>query len=312
MATSFQVLPFGAHLLEPGIKENFELGLDGSRPTYFDQLLRVESSEKAKETLRSYANLGAMSSMAHGGYIPSDTLVNGYPTVFTHVKYGKVIGIDKESWDDDQYDVIRGAPKMLGESARVTKEIIAHAPFNQAFATALGDGVVLCSNAHPLPKAGGTDTNLLGTAGDPSYSTFVGMAKLLQLQKDAAGNPVEFRDAQKIWLVHPNYWDVAVQAVGDVALGLASSPATANANSGIKNPWAGNIRVIASPWLTDLNASFLIAAGKHRGYFFVRKDATSPKVWDEPNPEVVYAAVTGRFSAGFADWRGLVGTPGAS
>jgi hypothetical protein len=312
MATSFQVLPFGAHLLEPGIKENFVLGLDGSRPTYYDQITRVEQSEKAKETLRSYANLGAMASMNHGGYIPSDTLVNGYVTTLTHVKYGKVIGIDKESWDDDQYDVIRGAPRMLGESARVTKEIIAHAPYNQAFATALSDGKVLCAADHPLPKGGGTDRNLLATAGDPSYSTFVGLAKLLQLQKDAAGNPIEFRDAPKIWLVHPDYWDVAVQAVGDVALGLASSPATANANSGIKNPWAGNIRVVASPWLTDANSSFLIAQGKHRVYFLIRKDTTSPKVWDENNPEVTYAAITGRFTSGAADYRGVVGTPGAS
>jgi hypothetical protein len=310
MATPFQV-GFSAELLEPGIKDYYQQGLEGDRKTYYDQILRVESSQKAKETLRSYANLGAMTSFHAGGYIPSDTVVDGYASVFTHAMYGKVVGIDRNTYDDQQYRVLQDIPQMLGTSVKVTKEILGAAPFNQAFATTIADGKVLCASDHPLTKSGGTASNVLATPGDPSYSTFVGLAKLLQVQQDAAGNYIEFRDAQKIWLVHPDFWDVAVQAVGDVALGLASSPSTANANAGIKNPWSGGVTIIANPWLTDADASFLIASGKHRGYFFVRREANAPKVWDENNPEVVYASAVARYSTGFADWRGVVGTPGA-
>lgn len=313
MASTFQV-GFSSAVLEPGIRKYFQQGMTGDEKTIFDKYLNVETSEKRDAKYRSFPTLGAMASMSNGGDIPADTLVDGYATTISPTKYGKVVGIDKESWDDDLYDVIKKLPTILGRSVRVTKEIVAAGLFNAAFSTALSDGVALISALHPLAKAGGTTSNVLGTPADPSYSTWAGLNALLITQKDGAGQPMFYLDKPKIWMVHPDFYDVAVQAVNSgTAITVAGA---ANTNSGIINPWssgsAGSTTVLANPYLTDLDASFLfVAPGSHEARLVIRKDAGAPKVWDENNPEVVYAAATMRLGVGAADWRGFVGTAGA-
>jgi hypothetical protein len=318
MATYAAQVGFDLQTLEPGIKYFFKQGENGEIRLKGSEILKWEGSQKAKETIRSFSSFASMSQMQHGGVIPSDTLLPGYSTVFTHGKYGKVIGLDKESWDDDLYDVIRRTPELLGDSLRYTKELIAHAPFNLAFAaggTVLGDGVSLINANHPLTKIGGVFSNVLGTPQPPSYGSYASLHRLLQIQKNSAGMPIDYQSKPKLWIVHPDYGDIARQVVGSSSGMYVQQTATQNANSNVINPWYGNVKVVESPYLTQNTSHFLMIASGHYGYFFTRTEANMPNVndrsvWEEPNPEVVYAKVTLRASSGFADWRGIVGTFG--
>jgi hypothetical protein len=325
MASFAPQIGFSDSTLEPGIREYFQIGRGAEVTTVVAQIYgsHMQNSTKAKETMRGFATTGSLAQIGHGMLIPTDTWVDGYQTLFTHVKMGKIIGIDRESVDDDQYGIVPNFGRLLGTSARAQKEITGHAPFNNAFSTALSDGVSLISNAHPLPKAGAgvTESNVLATALDPSWQCLSNLNSLLMVQRDSAGLYQSFQDANKIWLVHPSFYDVAVQAVNStstnvVATGINANGA-ANANANLINPWnhpangAGMIKVVASPWLTDTDASFLIAADRHEGYFFTRRDSSTPETWQERNPEAVFSKVVLRLSAGFADWRGIVGTAGA-
>jgi phage major head subunit gpT-like protein len=300
------------NLLEPGIRYYFMLGRKAAMgEAIYTRLLNTENSEKAKETMRSYANLGPMVGMSHGGTIPADTMLDGFPMIFQHVKYGKIIGIDAESIADDQYGIVKKMAGLLPRSVQVTKEILGHTPYNNAFTTNLSDGVPLIANNHPLIKAGGTASNILPTAFDPSYSCFSALATMLQTQRDAAGQPLMYADQQKIWLVHPDFYAPAIQAVDSTSTAIVEGSGTANANSALVNPWKGKTTVISSPYLTDNDASFMIVVGGHEGYFFTRSESGTPETWMERNPEVQYSKVTGRYSMGFADWRGIAGSAGA-
>ncbi len=319
MAIPFQgQTGFDVATLEPGIRKFFKQGENAELRLKAEQILNFEDSMKSKETLKSFSSFGALGSMANGGLIPEDTFLSGYSTVFTHAKYGKKVGIDRESWDDDLYQIINQQPKLLGESVQYTKELIAHAPYNLAFAAGgilMGDGVTLVSATHPLTRIGGTFSNVLGTPAPPSYGSWASLQRLLQIQKDSAGKPLDYMARPKIWLVHPDYGDIARQAVGSSSGMYVQQTATQNANPNVINPWSGTTTVVESPYLTQNTSHFLLIATGHYGYFFTRTDTQVPGVankgiWEEPDPEVIMMKATGRFSAGFADWRGVVGSFG--
>lgn len=318
MAIPFQAQTgFDALTLEPGIRKFFKQGENAELRLKVEQILNFEDSVKSKETLRSFSSFGALGSMPNGGLIPGDTFLPGYSTTFTHVKYGKKVGIDAESYADDLYQIVSQQPKLLGESVQYTKELIGHAPYNGAFTggITMGDGQVLCSANHPLTKIGGVFSNVLGTPAPPSYGSWASLQRLLQIQKDSAGKPLDYMARPKIWLVHPDYGDIARQAVGSSSGMYVQQSATQNANPNVINPWSGTTTVVESPYLTQNTSHFLIIATGHYGYFFTRNNTQVPGVankgiWEEPDPEVIMMKATGRFSAGFADWRGVVGSFG--
>jgi hypothetical protein len=312
VATTPYQVGFSQAILEPGVRYYTEIGRKAGDKTFFEQLLTVEGSTKAKETIRNFASFGAMTSVGHGQELPPDQMLDGYQTVLTHVKYAKVVGVDKETIDDDQYDIVRRMGTLLGRSIRVTKEIVGHLPFNRAFDLNLSDGVPLISASHPVLRTNGLASNVLAPAGDPSFQTWSNLNTLLLTQKDSAGFPLFFLDAEKVWLINPAWYDIAIQSVNSsTAITFAGS---VNPNASIINPWAGKTSVIASPYFdydAEGDASILFARGAHEGYMFVRKDAGSPESWTEKNPEVMYTKATMRLSSGFTDWRGVVGTAGA-
>jgi hypothetical protein len=310
-------IEFDVETLEPGLVEMYEQGRGGQRQSYYQRIIRVEGSKKAAEHIKNYATLGPLTQMTHGGNVPSDTFVTGYKTNFVHKKYGKIIGIDIESWEDDQYDVVRKAPKMLGRSVELTKEQVAHAPFNLAFTgtgLALSDGVTLVSASHPLTKVGGVTSNVLGTARDPGYLAYLELLEMLHTQLDAAGQPLIFADLPKIWLVNPAFAQEAWQAVQSTTAMVVASLGTntLNSNSAIPNPGKnyGPVTVIADPFFTDTNASLMFVTPDNlEAVMYIRKE-TGLRVYEKENPEVIFAQTTLRTSAGFHDWRGVAGTPG--
>jgi hypothetical protein len=312
MATPFQV-GWSQGALEPGIKAWTEIGFkSNSLPPIFSRLLNVESSKKAKETLRNYPSFGPMAQVAHGAEFPQEVFMDGYQTIFNHLKYAKLTGIDRETVEDDQYAIVGPRMgKLLARSSQLTKEIIGHTVFNNAFSANLSDGVPLISATHPILKGGGTGSNILGTAADPSYTALSAMYTMMRNIKDGAGQPLSYINNNFIWLVHTDFETAALQVVDSMTAVALEGTLTTNANSGVKNPYRGKVKVIGSPFLTDNDASFLIAQGAHELYFFNRRDDTTPESWMEKNPEVMFSALAGRYSAGAVDWRGIVGTPGA-
>jgi hypothetical protein len=201
---------------------------------------------------------------------------------------------------------------LLNRADYLTDEILAASLLNNGFSTVQSDGVVLFSNAHPLTKSGGTASNLLTTAGDPSFATFSAMNTQLLVQKDGANQPVTYEGMQKTYVYHPDFADVMRQVFQSRSSPVIfAGPGNANsttANSGVAQPW-NDVVGLENPFLTDNDSSFLLIKEAVQWYFITRQ-AASIKTWTENNPEMYLASLVKRIAVMAADWRGGVGTPG--
>jgi hypothetical protein len=303
MATTAGAPPqigFTSWLFEPGVTLAFEQGNAGKRQSYKDKFLNNLSSSKAKETFRNYPGMGPAVQTQHGAPLAVDTIVDGYATVAPAIYFTKLLGVDKPTMDDDKYYSLFGKMgTLLNRADYLTDEILAASLLNNGFSTVQSDGVVLFSNAHPLTKSGGTASNLLTTAGDPSFATFSAMNTQLLVQKDGANQPITYEGMQKTYVYHPDFADVMRQVFqsrsSPIIFGGPGNANTTTANSGVAQPWN--------------DSSFLLIKEAVQWYFITRQ-AASIKTWTENNPEMYLASLVKRIAVMAADWRGGVGTPG--
>lgn len=301
-------------LFEPGLLDYFEQGQGGSRQTYYDKIFKVLSSEKAKETLRSYTSVGPAVQTAHGAPMATDRILDGYATVGTHLYYTKLLGVDKPTWDDDKYyGVLRKMGKMLARAEYLTREIVGASLINNGFSTNQSWGTPIFSASQPITGTGGTDSNILGTPGDPSFATFSALNTKLLVQKDSAGQPMTFQGMQKTYTYHPDFEDVVRQIMQSrssaVVFGGPGNSNTANNNSAIAQPW-NDVTPLMNPFYTDNDASVLFIPEVVEWMFFNRQNADVTS-WFENDPKAYKTSLEMRLVAIAADWRGASATPGA-
>ena len=86
------------------------------------------------------------------GPIAEDTIEHGQEVTYIHKSYAKMISVERELADDDQYNVIEKLPKGLGRGCRVTIEETAISVINDGFSANGYDGVPLFDAAHPIVK----------------------------------------------------------------------------------------------------------------------------------------------------------------
>lgn len=164
----------GAHpkLLWPGIKTLWGYTYD-EFPTEYTALFDTETSDKAYEEYVQVAGFGLAPVKAQGQSISYDSEQQGAVTRATNVTYGLGYIVTMEELQDNQYEYVSKRRAFANARAmRITKEFIGANVYNRAFnATyAGGDGVALCSTAHPL-VFGGTAANTPTVAQDLSEAS---------------------------------------------------------------------------------------------------------------------------------------------
>ena len=120
---------------------------------------------------------------SEGGAISFDDAQETYTARYTHDTIALAFSITEEAIEDNLYDRLASRyTKALARSMAQTKQIKAATVLNSAFlggVNAIGDGVALCSAAHP--SLSGNQTNLLATASDLNETS------LEQMLIDVAG-----------------------------------------------------------------------------------------------------------------------------
>jgi hypothetical protein len=148
----------GSHpkLLWPGVKDVWGYTYD-EFATEYTALFETESSDKAYEEYVQVAGFGLAQVKQQGQGISYDSEAQGATTRAVNVTYALGYIVTMEELDDDLYMQVskRRAPANA-RAMRITKEFIGANVYNRAFnATyAGGDGVALCSTAHPLVFGG--------------------------------------------------------------------------------------------------------------------------------------------------------------
>jgi hypothetical protein len=151
-------------LLEPGLREIFTARSFGRPSPALMRLFGMRDSNKLRET---YLGGGAFPPAPRfEGSVQYADLGTGWKTNIVNHELALGFAVQRSWVDDEQYGMINEMAGDLGDSFAVARELDAADVFNQAFSSTTyrlgdsnlgGDGVVLCSAAHPnSPKNPGT------------------------------------------------------------------------------------------------------------------------------------------------------------
>jgi len=273
-------------------------------PEEYVNLFEKDTSDKAFEEEVGYSGFGLASQINEGEAVLYDEAMQGFVTRYNHVKYGLGFIITSEMIDDDQYMIVaKKRAKALAFSMRQTKEVVGANVYNRAFTSGYtgGDGVVMCSSAHPN-AAGGTSSNLLATASDLNEAALEQAVIDLMLFTNDRGLRIA---------VHPKKLIIPPQLVFEAQRILKSPlrPSTANNDINALKSQGYFEEIVVNHYLTSSTAWFVMTDVQDGLKYFERKADEFKDDSDFDSDNLKYKA-TGRFSFGWTDWRGIYGTPG--
>ena len=127
----------------------------------FPKLFDKDTSSRNYEEDVQVTGFGLAPVKPEGQGVNYDSEIQGFTTRYTHVAYALGYIVTKEELDDNLYmEISKNRAAALAMSFRQTKENVAANIYNRAFTSGYlgGDGVTLCSTAHPN-TSGGTYAN---------------------------------------------------------------------------------------------------------------------------------------------------------
>ena len=285
-------------LLEPGLRKLFFEGYR-EKPEEFSKVFNVMNSKKAQEHDYHVSGFSEWTVKEQGGDIDEEDPTSGQEVTYTHTSYAKMIKITREMFDDDQYNIINKMPKKLGKGGKAVVEQTAAAVLNNGFTTNGYDGEPLFDNAHPLLNSSVTDDNL--TTGALSDTNLKLGLTLMTKQLDQAG--LKIQATAKNLIIPPELeW---------TAMTLMQSVLQAGTDSNDKNVIKSRLKIIIMSYLTSATAWFLQDPSLSELNFFWR---VKPEFKGDEQFTNMVARYRGylRFSVGYSDYRGLVGSAGTA
>lgn len=296
-------------LLDPSFRAIYS-DTEKQFPSQIGKLFNVQSSDKAYEKDTSVSGLGKLAQKPEGDAIVYEAPVNGYPVVYTHLTFGKGEAITYEMYEDDQYNVMKKAPKRLALAKARTREQFGADILNGGFTyggggSALfngGDGKALFATDHPL-KAGGTQSNY--TTADLDEDAIETGIVTMRATKDNKG---------ELQMVQPDTLVVAPALEKEARILLESQQRTGTGNNDI-NPYKGRLNLVVWDFLGAAaggsdTAWFLVDSSQDSLNWFNRDDRGLEGPEYDFDTKTAKWSVVARWSAGFSDWRGIYGSKG--
>lgn len=287
--------------LWPGVKSFFGLTYEKWQPL-FSQIFEQATSDKAYEIVSEATGFGMASRKSEGASIVYDTDGEGPQSRFTNVTYGLGYIVSREEIEDDQYTYVStNRAKALSFSMQATKETVHANILNRAFDANFvgGDGKPLIATDHPT--RGGLQSNRVADA-DLSESSIEDAFKSMWAAKNARGLPIVLRASKLV--IHPSELFNATRILkSTMRVGTANNDTNAIRAMGLAP------EVVANPYLTDLDAWFLVTNAPN-GLMTYNRRAIELQKADDFDTENVKAKATERYSAGWSDYRAVYGSQG--
>ena len=220
----------------------------------------------------------------------------------------KVFMISRELNDDEKYGQMKKMAKALARAGRAKVEKDAITVLTKGFKSDEGafkgrDGKELFHDQHPLVDSEKTCSNLM--TGELNEANLKKGIQMMASQLDEAGNLIQMKATKLI--VPP--------ALEDTALRLLHSSQLPGTNHNDTNEYLKNrLQVVVMDYLGATaggsdTAWYLQDGTRHELNFFWR---VKPEFKNEEDFDTFVAKYRGymRYSYGFSDWRGMVGSKG--
>ena len=292
--------------LEPGLNALF--GLEYARyDNEHAEIFDAESSDRAFEEEVMLAGFGSAPTKSEGGAVSFDTANETFTARYTHETIALAFSITEEAVEDNLYDRLAARyTRALARSMANTKQVKAANVLNNAFNSnfAGGDGVELCSTAHPI-ATGGTFANELSTAADLSETSLEQSLIDIAAFVDERGLKIAM---QGVKLIIPKELQFTADRIlkSPQRVGTADNDINALASMGMIPQ---GYRV--NHYLTDTDAFFIMTDAPNGMKQFVRAPIKTAIEGDFDTGNVRFKARE-RYSFGFSDPRGIFGSPGAA
>jgi hypothetical protein len=291
--------------LLPGLNALF--GLEYARyGEEHKEIYETETSERSFEEETKLSGFAAAPVKNEGSAIAYDNAQEAFTARYTHETIAMGFSITEEAVEDNLYDSLSSRyTKALARGMAYTKQVKAAFVLNNAFTggPTYGDGVVLCSTAHPL-VSGGTNSNTPATPSDLNETSLENAVIQIAAWTDERGLLIAAKPRKLI--VPPALMFVSTRLL-ETELRVSTADNDINA---LKNNGSIPDGYTVNHYLTDPNAWFLSTDVPNGLKHFVRTPMSTGMDGDFDTGNVRYKARE-RYSFGVSDPLGIFGSPGA-
>jgi hypothetical protein len=291
--------------LLPGLNALF--GLEYARyGEEHKEIYETETSERSFEEETKLSGFAAAPVKNEGSAIAYDNAQEAFTARYTHETIAMGFSITEEAVEDNLYDSLSSRyTKALARGMSYTKQVKAAFVLNNAFTggPTYGDGVVLCSTAHPL-VSGGTNSNTPSTPSDLNETSLENAVIQIAAWTDERGLLIAAKPRKLI--VPPNLQFVSTRLL-ETELRVSTADNDINA---LKNNGSIPEGYTVNHFLTDTNAWFLCTDVPNGLKHFIRTPMSTGMDGDFDTGNVRYKARE-RYSFGVSDPLGIFGSPGA-
>jgi len=292
--------------LLPGLNALF--GLEYAR--YGEQhkeIYETETSERSFEEETKLSGFSAAPVKNKGSAISYDNAQEAWTARYNHETIAMGFSITEEAVEDNLYDSLSARyTKALARAMAYTKQVKAAYILNNAFTggPTYGDGVVLCSTAHPL-VSGGTNSNRPTTGADLNETSLENAVIQIAAWTDERGLLIAAKPKKLV--VPPALQFVATRLL-ETSLRVGTTDNDINA---LKNNGSIPEGYTVNNFLTDVNGWFLLTDVPNGLKHFTRMPLSNSMDGDFDTGNVRYKSRE-RYSFGVSDPLGIFGSPGSS
>ena len=271
------------------------------------EIYETETSERSFEEETKLSGFSAAPVKNEGSAIQYDNAQEAWTARYTHETIAMGFSITEEAVEDNLYDSLSSRyTKALARGMAYTKQVKAAYVLNNAFTggPTYGDGVVLCSTAHPL-VSGGTNSNRPTTGADLNETSLENA--VIQIAAWTDERSLLIAAKPKKLVVPPSLMFVAKRLL-DTELRVGTADNDINA---IKQMGAIPEGYTVNHFLTDTSAWFLTTDVPNGMKHFVRTPLQNSMDGDFDTGNVRYKARE-RYSFGWSDPLGMWGSSGST
>src|SRR5210317_460620 len=271
------------------------------------EIFETESSDRSFEEETKLSGFEAAPVKNEGSAIAYDNAQEAWTARYNHETVSMGFSITEEAIEDNLYDSLSSRyTKALARAMAYTKQVKAAAILNSAFDNGYtyGDGVELCSTAHPL-VSGGTNSNEPAVSADLNETSLE--AAIIQIAGWTDERGLLIAAKPKKLIVPSELMFIATRLLEtELRVGTADNDINAlRTNGAIPGGYTVN------HWLTDPDAFFITTDVPNGMKHFVRTPMTTKMESDYDTGNSRFKARE-RYSFGVSDPLGVFGSSGAA